>query len=266
MQGFLRRVHRWPIILAPSPTPSIPVVETTSQIGAGRQRGKSTSAQSVQVIRQDVDQRVRGRIQEPIPTMTSAGAELVAVKPAETHYRPVRRASAAEMSLEQLRNRTLQDTSKFATTSRATRPFRAGSISTVTGPPPTRRAPVEYAGMATPLPTLLAASPQFSTLKMSPDMGAGTDMESEHSSGGRSTLGVTRPRFSRSPSAPIGQVRPHSAAPYPPELEAMLDGEHNTDQICTKFNIGWSLLEHWLVMAGRGTEAGDFGTVTIIYR
>lgn len=121
--------------------------------------------------------------------------------------------------------------------------------------------------MPTQLPTLVAASPQYSNLKMSPDMGAGTDgMDSEHSSGGRSTLGVTRPRFSRSPSAPIGQLQPHTAAPFPPALLPLLDGEHNSDEICARLNVDWSQLERWLVIAGGAQDLRDFGNVTIIYR
>ncbi|KAH8106847.1 NPR2-domain-containing protein [Cristinia sonorae] len=271
VKGFLRRVHRWPVLLAPPVNQPPPAADTTPTMpmAMGRQRGKSTSGQSVQIIRPEPDQsRARGRLQEPLPTITSAGAELVAVKPAETLFRPVRRASAAETSLEQLRNRAVQETNKFATTSRVTRPFRAGSTSTVG--PPTRRAPLDnlgYDGMPTPLPTL-TASPLFSNLRISPDMGgAGTDgMESEHSSGGRSTLGITRPRFSRSPSAPVGQLQPHTAAPFPPGLLSLLDGEHNTDELCAKFNVGWPLLEQWLIIAGAAGEAWDYGNVAIIYR
>ncbi|TCD61809.1 Nitrogen permease regulator 2 [Steccherinum ochraceum] len=271
VKGFLRRVHRWPVLLSPPNPQPIPPVEVTPVMPTGRQRGKSTSQQSVQTVRVETEQtRIRGRVQEPMPTMTSAGAELVAVKPTtETAYRPVRRSSAAESSLEQLQNRSIQETNGFATTSRITRPFRTGSVSTMG--PPTRRAPLDnigYAGMPTPLPAL-SASPQFPTLRMSPDMGAGTDgMESEHSSGGRSTLGVTRPRFPRSPSAPVGQLQQHTAAVYPPDLLTMLDGEHNTDEICARFSVSWSQLERWLANVGgeQYVEGGGYGNVAIIYR
>ena len=48
----------------------------------------------------------------------------------------------------------------------------------------------------------------------------------------------------------------------------MLDGEHNTDEICATFNVGWAQVERWLAVAGgvQDAEAGEYGNVTIIYR
>ncbi|EIN07227.1 nitrogen permease regulator 2 [Punctularia strigosozonata HHB-11173 SS5] len=60
-----------------------------------------------------------------------------------------------------------------------------------------------------------------------------------------------------------------AALPRPPnsrQLLPLLDGEHHTDELCVKFEIGWPKLEQWLVSAGQGKGDGDFGRVFIIYR
>lgn len=59
----------------------------------------------------------------------------------------------------------------------------------------------------------------------------------------------------------------HQAGPpYPPDLIPLLDGEHHTDELCTRFEVGWPILKQWLVLAGGGSGDGDFGRVSIIYR
>ncbi|KIM62127.1 hypothetical protein SCLCIDRAFT_120438 [Scleroderma citrinum Foug A] len=52
----------------------------------------------------------------------------------------------------------------------------------------------------------------------------------------------------------------------PPELMPLLDGEHHTDELATRFEAGWPLLQQWLVAIGGGKGNGDFGRVVIIYR
>ncbi|KAI0064562.1 nitrogen permease regulator 2 [Artomyces pyxidatus] len=59
---------------------------------------------------------------------------------------------------------------------------------------------------------------------------------------------------------------PEPALAYPEELLPLLDGEHHTDELCTRFEVGWPTLERWLVAAGGGTGSGDFGKVLVIYR
>ena len=126
----------------------------------------------------------------------------------------------------------------------------------------------------TTVPTYVSSSPQFSNLRGSPDAStsasASEGVESEQSSGGRSTIGGhthTRSgtRLSKSPSGPTSRL-PHTASPFPPALIPLLDGEHHTDELCVRFNVGWPMLEQWLVMAGGGEGNGDYGNVSIIYR
>jgi hypothetical protein len=57
-----------------------------------------------------------------------------------------------------------------------------------------------------------------------------------------------------------------STASVPLGLLPLLDGEHHTDELATRFETGWPLLEQWLIAAGGGKGDGDFGRVLIIYR
>lgn len=220
-----------------------------------RQRGFSTLS-----LRPEPDQtKIRGRPQEALPTITSAGAELTPAKPTEAPYQPIRRTSAAETSLEQLRNREVQKSGgEWAPGPRASRLLRSGST--------TSRDPVRNS--ISDLNTLnpLHSSPRINSLRLSPDPLSGNhDVAESGDSSGKSTIGATRPKLARSPSAPPSNLH-HTASPFPPALLELLDGEHHTDELCTRFNVGWSLLEQWLVMAGQGQGNGDFGNVCIIYR
>ena len=75
-------------------------------------------------------------------------------------------------------------------------------------------------------------------------------------------------RLSKSPSQ-RNFIQGQSLLPtpvYPPEIVSLLDGEHHTDELASRFEAGWSLLEKWLVAVGEGKGDGDFGRVCIIYR
>lgn len=250
LQGFLRRVHRWPVLL---PETNIAQAEQLDlQPSFGRKRGKSFTIQTStpHALRADADiAHIRGR---PHTSLASelAGTELV-IAHSSAPSTPViphraRRASAAESSLEQLRSRA--DARRSTPLEQLFSPRIPNSVSssvTVTASaihqarPPTRES-------------------SFSS----------TD---QHGQGQSPTapLSGLRPRLERSPSAPtVPQVQPpmHTAAAFPKELLPLLDGEHHTDELCTRFEVGWPVLRQWLVMAGGGKGDGDFGQVAIIYR
>jgi len=77
-----------------------------------------------------------------------------------------------------------------------------------------------------------------------------------------------RIRPSRSPShGSIVQAPPPAPIlAYPPDLLPLLDGEHHTDELGTRFEAGWPLLEQWLMAVGGSQENGSFGRVSIIHR
>ncbi|KAH9966914.1 nitrogen permease regulator 2-domain-containing protein, partial [Russula dissimulans] len=70
------------------------------------------------------------------------------------------------------------------------------------------------------------------------------------------------------PPSPISRKRASSLNPlaYPPALVPLLNGEHHTDELCCRFEVGWPTLERWLVAVGEGSGEGDFGKVGVIYR
>jgi nitrogen permease regulator 2-like protein len=75
-------------------------------------------------------------------------------------------------------------------------------------------------------------------------------------------------KLSRSPSQPniVQATSPTLPPEVLPDLLPLLDGEHHTDELATRFETGWPLLEEWLVAIGGGKGDGDFGRVSIIYR
>lgn len=224
-----------------------------------RQRGQTFSSTSIRTEQDPT--RIRSRLQEALPTITSAGAELTPAKPTDVPtYQPIRRTSAAETSLEQLRNRDIQKVGDWPPNPRSTRLLRSGS----TASRDLARGPQDFSTLNPTLP--IHSSPRFSSLRISPDPFSGNlEVAESGDSSGPSTIGASRSKLARSPSAPTSHLA-HTASPFPPLLLDLLDGEHHTDELCTRFNVGWPLLEQWLVMAGQGQGNGDFGSVCIISR
>ena len=73
------------------------------------------------------------RFQEPLPTMVSAGAELVTARPSTVSDPPtVKRTSLAESTLEQLRSRGEAHKHGETLPSRRTRGHRSDSVATIT--------------------------------------------------------------------------------------------------------------------------------------
>ncbi|ETW86069.1 hypothetical protein HETIRDRAFT_44321 [Heterobasidion irregulare TC 32-1] len=77
-----------------------------------------------------------------------------------------------------------------------------------------------------------------------------------------------KPKQSPSPPSPSNRKRSTSLSTplHYTELASLLDGEHHTDELCAKFEVGWPMMEQWLIALGAGKGDGDFGKVLIIYR
>ncbi|KAJ7219389.1 nitrogen permease regulator 2-domain-containing protein [Mycena pura] len=278
IKGFLRRVHRWPVLLPPSDTsPSDP--SDPSSLGHVHTRVNSLSGSmhySSPPVAPPNDlspsqSLLRGRTPHttpavpsvspdltlPIPTSprpTSATAPTTAVTPAR-----LRRASAAEKVLEQLRNRDIQKTSASPRTSwiHYANELELGNGITATTVM-TQDTPVRAGGSESRRQSLSA----FPTNPPpSPILAKATIV---------ATLTSPRPQVSQSPSAPAvltcNDIETSCNIPYPKELPPLLDGEHHTDELAVRFEAGWPLLEQWLLTIGGGESPGDFGRVVIIYR
>ena len=115
----------------------------------------------------------------------------------------------------------------------------------------------QASGTLTPVAT--STSHQFS--KMVPGSGPDTRRASQF-----------RPAQFRTPPSPDNGSYTHQShmnanfTSYPPELPGFLDGTHHTDELATRFEVGWPILEKWLVTLGEGQGNGDFGRVAIMYR
>ncbi|KAI9057883.1 NPR2-domain-containing protein [Trametes sanguinea] len=258
IKGFLRRVHRWPILFSNGPSAEQPPDKRTSMASLGRKRGKSFASTvqpsaSPPIPRTEPETlRVRGRAPEAQPTIASAGAEIVAISPTTSRVIPTRRASAAESSLEILRSREGRKPLHDRAYQTMSRLYGRAEAAAQKAAPRHSHAATRY---------ISSSSPDALAGGMAVD-----PLDSEHSSGGRSaTLGIFRPRVTRESSASHGMLQ--GAAQFPPELLPMLDGEHHTDEICTRFEVGWPVLRQWLFAAG-GAKDGDeeFGQISIIYR
>lgn len=250
-------MHRWPVLLPEADTPQAERIGPPQSFG--RRRGKSFTVQTSppRTVHAEGDS-FRGRPQASLTTEVAPGATGLVTAHSSAPTTPVphraRRASAAESSLEQLRNRE-------------TAPRKSTPLEQLFSP-----------RLANTVPSSLTTSNVLQTprpLTREPSSASGTGPADQRGHSPTSLLpahpGLLRPRVERSPSAPaVSQVHAqsqlHTVPAYPKELLALLDGEHHTDELCARFEVGWPMLRQWLAIAGGGKGDGDFGQVAIIYR
>lgn len=253
IKGFLRRVHRWPILLAadvPSPT-------------RRRKQSLSSSASNASPTSSSAPigeiPRFSGRPD------ASGGAPILGSPINQMEVtRAQQRTSAAEKVLEQLRFKTLP---------------RAGPNPTMRQPPLSPEGPERNNERRS---RVLSDTRRHSTYQQPtshvppPSSVAGSQSIVPHNSSESQIAFPAKPRLSRSPSTSRtralnsqGSSGPMNAPP-PPELLPLLDGDHHTDELCTRFEVGWPQLQQWLVTIGGGKGdgdgGGDLGRVSIIYR
>lgn len=258
IKGFLRRVHRYPVLLPPDPSLSTnrrrhSISKSPAPLNTSSQ--PSPTSTSVDAIRYS-----------GIPSLAPMGSEQMLYSPTKEMEPPIysqRRTSAAEKALEQL-HMSLQRTASTSST-------RAQIVSSAS--------PDEGSGshQARPFGRHRVNS---DTRRHSTPFQYGTSEINEglkRVSLYNPSVTVPAPRstvISRSPSVtatqqtytPSTQGSPQMFNPPPSELTPMLDGEHHTDELSTHFEVGWPLLQQWLTTIGGGKGDGDFGRVVMIYR
>ncbi|KAF8921144.1 nitrogen permease regulator 2-domain-containing protein [Mucidula mucida] len=266
IKGFLRRVHRWPILLYP---------ETTNSTSEGtRKRVKSVSTRFPPTIPSAADSAssssqnlLRGRASYTAPLNAAVSADTATSPPPTPRgmatARP-RRASAAEKVLEQVRSRDQQTTSSSPRMSWIHQPSDS----------PTNSAPGIFATSSTPQDSSPSSSKfgSFESRRISSFFTSPFPNAPPSPNLGKAALTPMRPRLSRSPSAPA--IHPYTetteGAPlplnYPPQLLSFLDGEHHTDELAIMFDAGWPRLEQWLIAAGGAETEGTFGRISMIFR
>ncbi|KAG2111702.1 nitrogen permease regulator 2-domain-containing protein [Suillus discolor] len=251
IKEFLRRVHRWPILLpvdVPSPT-------------RRRRQSLSSSASNASPTSSSAPigetPRFSGRPD------ASGFAPMLGSPINQTEVtRAQQRTSAAEKVLEQLRFKTLP---------------RAGPNPIMRQPP---LSPEGSERNHERRSRVLSDTRRHSTYQQPtshvppPSSVTGSQSIAHRNSSESQNAFPARPRLSRSPST--SRTRPLNSqgssgpmnVPPPPELLPLLDGDHHTDELCTRFEVGWPQLQQWLVAIGGGKGDGDgnFGRVSIIYR
>jgi len=262
IKGFLRRVHRYPVFIPESPTqPNRRRRQSFSSTPAAATQfgGQLTSPQADSY---EPFSRIRGRLPDvsfavPVHAEASFGSS---TREAGVTASAPRRISAAEKVLEQLRSKTLQ---------------RSGSNTTI-GHPPSSEFPEEVSTAgerSIGRPRVNSDGRRHSVYQQSEVSNRDSRLLGYGPVG---SISAGRPRPSRSPSAPMvpqihtsfsqGSGQSLYVPAPPPELISLLDGEHHTDELSTRFEAGWPLLQQWLAVIGGGRGDGDLGRVSIIYR
>ncbi|KAF9075177.1 nitrogen permease regulator 2-domain-containing protein [Rhodocollybia butyracea] len=285
IKGFLRRVHRYPILVPGSR--SLAQSPSDIQPNQNRKRGKSFTGIQPTLLNQSPESSpqgqylLRGRTAHIVLAATSLSSEQATsapptprgrmnqtaasvVEPDQPHIRP-RRSSAAERILESLRSRDQNLTRPPGTAQASPRTsiFNAdpSSVSTIVPVPSiTTTASKPQENIPARNPRRQSLIPPITT----------TDVPPNSPNIPRLNLNSgSRPQLERSPSAPItrtynGMAAKVAAVPlsYPMELLELLDGEHHTDELAVRFEAGWPLLEEWLSLISEGQN----GRVLIIYR
>ncbi|KLO11895.1 NPR2-domain-containing protein [Schizopora paradoxa] len=287
IKGFLRRVHRWPVLL-PEKDRKSPTV--------GRRRGRSLNMSISSVIvnsggsasptnvLSETAFHLNGsstRISDNTSSATNGLARTISHGDQRAILTsPVRRGSHAEKYLEQFRKEIdaaksggamagqRDSTSGMVSTSPRTTRFvrphhqqvQAAAQDSIDGVMGGRRYSLQQP-MVTQIHTAGGLQPSNS---LSGPFNSSSGDLLENASG---LATPTRPRLSRSPSAQtIGVSQGQQSLQVPPGLKDLLDGTRHSDELGVQFEAGWPLLEKYLVAIGGGRGDGDFGRVEIIYR
>ncbi|KAF7338202.1 hypothetical protein MVEN_02045300 [Mycena venus] len=248
IKGFLRRVHRWPVLL-PSESDSPPSDPADLTSVSHRKRMNSLSGSipyGESFTRKNTSDHAGSSFSQPRLSSITNSHESPTLSCISSHTGDApRRASAAEKVLEQLRNRDIQKTGGSPRTSwiHYTNESEPGvGISATTTAPQDSPVVVRTGGSESRRQSLslFPANPPPSPILAKATITA--------------TLTPSRPRMARSPSAPVPQTRngvdSWASTPYPKALLPLLDGEHHTDELAVIFEAGWPLLEQWLLSIG----------------
>lgn len=244
---------RFPIYTPSPPDP------TSAYLPSALLRGRSPSTAAIQSVSPDTALMPTTPYDHNQNT-SHPSAAVVTIAPISATHR-ARRASAAEKVLEQLRSRDLQksgaNVGPAASSPRTSwihyqqkddgliTPGATTSATSQDGHPP-RRSESRRQSLITPIgPPPSPVLPKSIALPPS-----------------NSAIIRQRPVWSPSGS----QQGILGLRPYPAEFLPLLDGEHHTDELAVRFEVGWPVLESWLVAAGGGTGDGDLSRIRIIYR
>ena len=266
IKGFLRRVHRWPVLLKDDKLPLPPSLSKRRHKSVHLPAAAPPSQRTQQNMEKEVADLQMGNPVVPSdfpPGLGSAGAVpgSGAQEPAEKVLvtRPIQVSSAAH-------NDTVRPTA---------------GIGSYFGPPALREPPgtdskaAKQAATSVPVVTSSSYVPpsvlksRLKTGVMSYDSTANEE-EDPHA--------VSLPIAQELAGQALAQgqvvARLKGATggggmgvEVPPELSDLLDGTHHSDELCVRFGQSWNVLKATLGVIGGGTgDDGDLGRVVILYR
>lgn len=290
-QGFLRRVHRWPVLLLGGESPHISIERRSPSSGARRRTASFSTSMFPVPSQQNIDQLTppqysnRGRPSDrPDPLSPHPPQPYPLAEDPPTTVQ--RKQSAAENALELLRNQhqrrradstattrahSIKEELVFARRSSDKGPERERGFdsSNTRQPPQNLRSMLSKLSQGLPgtgprEPPAPPSSPVMAAHSIPPYVRS-SDLPSVPI---QQSHRVSRASFSSSVAglgmdSSAGTI---STLVVPSELPQMLDGEHHTDELATKFEAGWPMLQRWLVAIGGGTGDGDFGRIVMVYR
>ena len=255
----MRRVHRYPVLLPSDVSPSNnrrrqSISSTSPQLNTHTQPSPtSTSAEPPRIIRGSLHALVGS--EHPIHSHMAE---------AEPSLNVQRRTSAAEKVLEQLHMRGSMPSPRISTISTTSLDegngnYQGRSVGRQRVNSDTRQQFTLHSSTFSPAASEIGEGVKRSSL-YNPNIGP---LSTSRPAGPSRSPSVTAAQQIHTPS-PQGSMQTLHAPP--PELISLLDGEHHTDELATRFEAGWPLLQHWLMVIGGGKGNGDFGRVVIIYR
>ncbi|KAH7889428.1 nitrogen permease regulator 2-domain-containing protein [Phlebopus sp. FC_14] len=262
IKGFLRRVHRYPVLL-PSDPASPSHRRRRQSFSISPPQANALQPPSPSSNSGDPSKRLRGRLPDAASLAAPVSTEVVISSPTREVDGTIglqRRTSAAEKVLEQLRVRTFQQADSNLAMHAHPSAQEATNDNRARGNSETRRQSMFQ---------------QSTYLSSETPEGSGRDGRSPIAGASVGPMSTGRPRLSRSPSAPMPQTHAcfspahgsmTSVSNPPSELISLLDGEHHTDELSIRFEAGWPLLQQWLAVIGGGKGDGHLGRVAIIYR
>lgn len=281
IKGFLRRVHRWPVLLVGGAEGVGEIV--SSSLAPERKRVRSLTGTPVQLGVPTTPPASPSRHQTLLrgrSTHLPAAAATPSMN-AEQAYSPPLTPKGSENTSPFGLSPASENTSHLSQHTRSRKPSAAERILEHLRSRDQNRAIVPDSPRnswlhnmdAQALPSLYnAAGGNYEFTHQPPLLNVPPNSPNVK----KMTLAPPRPRISRSPSAPVvrtinGVLSKGSAVtvaplPYPPDLVNFLDGEHHTDELAVRFQAGWPELERWLVAVGGGDGEGDYGRLCIIHR
>ncbi|KAG9095174.1 Nitrogen permease regulator 2 [Ceratobasidium sp. UAMH 11750] len=263
IKGFVRRVRRWPVLLA--------------RRGRPRGPGRVLSGDQVEGIRSafiaDGSGKQHGDESASVGTIRAgSGGSAGAYHGGASGFERGPSGGSASTSMLSASIGATAGAMSTSFSPPTTRPSAHALLSSVAGRFPNATAGAN--GTTTTSSASASASGTATALSTSPVAPRGPRSTTQPGQISRARPGIGERERSDSTSTavttlfnPVGGGRDPALQSVPPELETLLDGTHHGDELCVRFGVNWQTIERWLSLLGGGNGTPeDMGRVRIIYR